>query len=504
MTVLQDRVLVVGSGMAGLCAALALAPSGRHIVILERDGPPPEGDADAAFAEWRRRGVGHLRHSHAFLARLRTIIRDQHPELLDDLLAAGCREIGFADMLTDQHRPNYRPQAEDADLVILTSRRTTLELVMRRYVERLANVDLRTGVWVRRLLIDESVRPLRVTGVEAETADGVEEIAADLVVDAAGRTSQLIGQLVEAGAPIAEESETAGILYFTRHYRLRPGADEPPRGKRPASGDLGYLKFGVFPGDGGCFSVTLAAPEIEMELRRAVVRPETFDAICRQMPGLAPWLDPERSEPVSQVFGMGDLASRWRDFAPKGEAAVHGFFAIGDSLVRTNPLYGRGCSFAAVEAELLRAALDETSFPGERLTTYARRIREELRPYYLDMRRQDRSAIRRAEQALTPGHRSSLRSRVLKSFAEDGVAVAVRTDVELMRAAMRGFHMLEPPSAWLKRPGNLAKVMRHWARPRAAKADAYPLKPGPGRAELMTAVGIDAQADIARLADVAA
>lgn len=491
----DEEVLVVGAGMAGLFAALTLAPTGRRILVLERDGPPPEGDADAAFESWRRRGVGHLRHSHAFLARLRTVIRDEHPQLLAELMDAGCREIGFSDMLTDLHKPAYRPEPEDADLVILTSRRTTLELVMRRYVERLPNVELRPGVWARRLLLEDGP-PQKVRGVLAETPDGEVEIPATVVVDAAGRTSQLVEQLIEAGAPIEEESETAGILYFTRHYRLVPGAAEPPRGKRPASGDLGYLKFGVFPGDGGCFSITIAVPEIEMELRQSIVRPETFDAVCREMPGLVPWLAPDVAEPVSKVFGMGDLHSRWREFAPQGEAAVHGFFPMGDALVRTNPLYGRGCSFAAVEAGLLRAALDETPFPGERLTTYARLIREELHPYYLDMRRQDRAAIRRARQALTPNHRATLRSRMLKSFAEDGVAIAIRSDVALMRAAMRGFHMLEHPSAWLKRPENMAKVLRHWATPRAAKADAYPLKPGPGRSELMAAVGLDASADL--------
>ncbi|HYD45724.1 MAG TPA: FAD-dependent oxidoreductase [Phenylobacterium sp.] len=495
MTSHDDEVLVVGAGMAGLFAALSLAPTGRRILVLERDGPPPEGDADQAFETWHRRGVGHLRHSHAFLARLRTVIRDEHPQLLADLMAAGCREIGFSDMLTEQHKPAYRPEPEDADLVILTSRRTTLELVMRRYVERLPNVELRPGVWARRLLLEDGPPP-KVRGVLAETAEGEVEIPATVVVDAAGRTSQLVEQLIEAGAAIEEESETAGILYFTRHYRLRPGASEPPRGKRPASGDLGYLKFGVFPGDGGCFSITIAVPEIEMELRQSIVRPETFDAVCREMPGLVPWLAPDVSEPVSKVFGMGDLHSRWREFAPRGEAAAYGFFPMGDALVRTNPLYGRGCSFAAVQAGLLRAALDETPFPGERLTTYARLIREELRPYYLDMRRQDRAAIRRARQALTPNHRSTLRSRMLKSFAEDGVAIAVRSDVALMRAAMRGFHMLEHPSAWLKRPENMAKVLRHWATPRAAKADAYPLKPGPARSELMAAVGLDASADL--------
>ena len=48
------------------------------------------------------------------------------------------------------------------------------------------------------------------------------------------------------------------------------------------------------------------------------------------------------------------------------------------------------------------------------------------------------AAIRRARQALTPGYRPSLRSKVLKSFLEDGVNIAVRSDPDLLRAAMRG------------------------------------------------------------------
>ena len=47
--------------------------------------------------------------------------------------------------------------------------------------------------------------------------------------------------------------------------RLRPGQVEPPRGKSPASGDMGYMKFGVFPADNGCFSITICVPEIEFE-----------------------------------------------------------------------------------------------------------------------------------------------------------------------------------------------------------------------------------------------
>src|SRR5258706_6824910 len=160
------------------------------------------------------------------------------------------------------------------------------------------------------------------------------------------------------------------------------------------------------------------------------------------MPGLGPWRDLAVSEPVSRVYGMGDLHSRWRHLGKDGHPAALGFFVLGDVVIRTTPRYGRGCSFAAVAAYLLRDVLAESTGAIERALAYPVRLESALRPYYLNMRDQDRGAIRRAHHALTPGYKRDLRSRILKSFLEDGVAIATRSEVTLLRAALRGFHML--------------------------------------------------------------
>lgn len=493
-----ERIAVIGAGMAGLWTALALAPTGREVILLDRDPAPPEGGPDEAFADWTRRGVGHLRHSHAFLARMSLLIRDHHPELLAKLMAAGCRELGFDGGLTELHKRNFKPSPEDRDFIILTSRRTTMELVIRRYVERLPGVVLRNDAFVEGLEIAPGATP-RVTGVRVRTGPSAEVVGADVVVDAAGRTSTSIEQLSEAGARIEESSEPAGVIYFTRHYRLNPGAEEPPRGGPPATGDLGYLKFGVFPGDNGCFSVTLCVPDVEEEMRKAVVDPQVFDAICRKLPGIAAWIEPDRAQATSKVFGMGKLESRWRDFAAGGRAAVLGFFPVGDSLARTNPLYGRGCSFAAVSAYALAAILEETPDPAERLVRYQAAVTAELKPYYEAMRKADRSAIKRARQALLPEHRPSLRGRIIKSFLDDGVTIAVRSDLDLYRASLRGFHMLEDPQAWLRRPANMVRILGYWARGKRRNAAAYRPNPGPERIEMLGAVGISPDADAARV-----
>ncbi|MFI4935417.1 MAG: FAD-dependent oxidoreductase [Caulobacterales bacterium] len=494
-----ERVAVIGAGMAGLCTALALGPTGRQITLYERDPPPPEGGAEEAFDHWARRGVGHLRHSHGFLARIRGLFAREHPGLIEDLTAAGVRDIRLADSLPDALRAKFQPKPEDEELTAFVARRTTVELVMRRYVEAQPNIEIVSGVFVRKPIIERTGDAFVVIGLQVEDDKGVRDIAADLVVDSGGRASGGIDALCEAGVRIDEEGEPCAILYYTRFYRFKAGQDEPPRGPHGGTGDLGYLKFGVFRADNHTFSITLAAPEVEQSLRMAVLRPEVFETICRALPGVAPWTDPKRAEPISKVFGMGELMSRWREFAPAGQASVLGYFPIGDALVRTNPLYGRGCSFAAVEAHVLRDVLEATADPAERLARYSADVRRALRPYYDDMADQDRSAARRALKGLDPDYRPSLRSRLAASFALDGLGIAVRTDVDLLREALRAFHMLDPPRDWVRRPSTIAKALAVWARGRAANAALAIPKAGPDRAEMFKLLDLPTLADFERL-----
>ena len=495
---MTERVAVIGAGMAGLFVALALAPTGREITLYERDPPPPAGGLEAAFDDWARRGVGHLRHSHGFLARLENLIASEHPALLDALRAAGVREIGFANALPADLRAGYRPKAGDAELNAMVSRRTTLEVVMRRHVEAQANVTLKSDVFVRAPIFERRDAGLTAVGLRLENGGQAHEVRADLVVDAGGKGSDAIDALADAGVAIPEEDEPCAILYYTRFYRLRPGQLEPSPGSVGATGDLGYLKFGVFRADAGTFSVTLAVPEVEETLRAQIVRPEIYERVCELLPGIAPWTDPERAEPITRVLGMGDLTSRWREFAPDGKAAVLNYFPVGDALVRTNPLYGRGCTFAAVEAHLLRDALSESADPAERLARYSAKVRAELRPYYDDMLSQDRGSAARALNGLNPDHRASRRARLAGSFAREGVAAAVRQDPELLRQALRSFHMLDPPGQWARRPATLGKAARTWMRRRLTRAEPLVVAAGPRRGEMFIRLGLSLRADYDR------
>jgi flavin-dependent dehydrogenase len=405
------------------------------------------------------------------------------------LQKAGAREIDFEASLPLALRDKYAPADGDRDLAFLFSRRTTLEHTIRRYVETLPGVRFLTSTIVRDLMLDTSGPIPAVKGVRIER-DGAapEDLTAADVVDACGRGSVLTDWLRDQGIAIDEEKSPAGILYFTRHYRLREGQDEPSRDMIPGAGDLGYIKYGVFNADNRHFSITLAVPEIETELRTATLNPTTFDAICNKIPGMARWIDPARAEPVTKVFGMGNLHNVWRHFVKAGEPVVLNYFAVGDSSIRTNPLYGRGCSIATLHAHMLGDVMNETTDPRARALAFAKRTRKEIRPFWDALKKQDLGAIRRAKSEQNPAHKPRLKARLIKSFAEDAIGPATRTDLGVYRAIMKGFHMLAAPTAWLGRPAIVWRVLMTWITPKAKKL--YPPKLGPDRNEMLAALGL--------------
>ncbi len=464
-------VAVIGASVAGLGTALALARDGHRVTLLERDATPFPPDPVEAFAHWDRRGAPQVRQSHAFLARLRNLLRDRAPDLLAALLEAGAEELSIAQLLTPEiDDPSPRPG--DEDLVLLACRRITFEWVLHRTVLATPGVRLRDGCTVRGLLREGEAAdgvPL-VRGVHLRDATGREEtLRADLVVDAGGRRSRLGAWLGAIGAQAPEEeSEPCGIFYCSRFYRLRPGAD-PPQRDAVIGADLGYLKYGIFHGDSGIFSLTFAASPEDAPLR-ALLRTGPFERAANAIAPTRPWVAPERSEPITDVHGMASLRNTRRRFVREGRPLALGVVAVGDAAIHTNPMYGRGCSFALVHAYLLADAL--RAHPGDpRALALAldAATEREIVPWYRLAVTQDREATlvaRRAREAASTRAEPAANApgvvdpgAYVRDLFQRGLLPALRTDATVLRAFLRAVHLLDPPGELLKRPDVLQRVL---------------------------------------------
>lgn len=486
-------IAIVGSGICGMCTAMSLAGRGHQVTLFERDDSPPEGGADEAFFQWNRKGAAQFRHPHAFLGLMCNLIAEHYPELLEEFYQAGARRVGFEEMLSPELASRYQRQPGDEKLWVLLCRRATIETVMRRYVESFENVRINNPCTVTGIVTQERDGVLEVQGITVD--DGNAEIThkADVVVDASGRTSRFPGWFKALGRTVVEEKDDAEIVYYTRHYRLKPGEEEPPRGGPSSAGDLGYLKFGVFPGDNGNFAIILCLPVDETALKEAVRKSDTFDAICLNIPGLETWLGGGRSEATTEPFGIADIQAVWRHFVDDGKPLATNFFAIGDAAMRTNPLYGRGCSTGVLHANILADVIASEADPVERALAFDARTRTELRPIFETSLREDRSGIKRARAVLegrVVNQADTFKKRLGLAFG-DALAAASREQVHVLRGVMRTFHLLENPGDFLKDWRIRATVVRYMLRGRRRNA-AQRLQPGPDRGEMHERLGIEA------------
>ncbi len=496
----NKHIVVVGGSIAGLAAAFILSQNGHRVTVLEKDATPLPTSPLEAFERWDRRGSPQTRHSHAFLARLHGILRDRAPDLLATLLAHGVEELRFQDMArTALGRDDLELVPEDDEITLLACRRITFEWVLRRHVLDSGRVAFKDGVEVLGLEADrDGTGPPRVTGVRlSERGAAARTLDAHLVLDASGRRSVLRRWLQEIGAGTMEkDSEPCGIFYCSRFYRLlssgasssAAGADKPQLGGVMGS-DLGYMKYGIFPGDAGIFSITLCASPHDTDLRR-ILRTPFFEEAVRALPATREWVEASVSEPISDVHAMDNLNNTRCHFVVDGDPLALAVFPIGDALIHTNPLNGRGCTLAFVNAELVADALRD--HPND-ATEFARAldlaVEREIAPWYQATLAQDRDgiAVSRAQQRgedpfVFQREDGTVDARAyMRCLLRDGLVPAMREDLVLLRAFMRVFNLLDSPTDLMKDPQILQRALVSFGR----RDKREPVVRGPSRDEMI-------------------
>ncbi len=483
--------IVLGGGVAGLAAARLLSRHYSRVVVLERDVRRETASPEDAFRDWERGGAPQFRHSHAFLARLRLVLLAHMPEVFDRLRENGVREITLA-QTAPPGMPAFAERPDDEDVVLLACRRSTFEWALRESVRTRPGVELREGIFAAGLVgvSRDGARP-RVTGVRLD--DG-SVLNASLVVDALGRRSPAPAWLagINADAPIERSSET-GIFYYTRFYRLRK-ARAPQGTTGLVAGDLGWVKIAIFPGDADTFSITVGAPVDDTGLK-TLSDPRKFERFVSAFPQIAPWRARGVSDPINgtatPVLVMGQLRNRMRHFVDADGPLAPGLMVIGDAAYHSNPIYGRGCPSAMVQASLLDESIGRhRDDPVAAARTLHALSEAQVRPFWEAAVVSDRRLL--GDRALPTGSLAmmvTLAEQAFGWFLERGILPATLVDPVVFRGILRVFHMLDAPETLARDPEMLVRSIPMLARVLLGSTPRKPFEPI-RRADALARIGV--------------
>jgi len=441
----EYRILVIGGGVAGLLATLAVARPGTRVTLIERDA--------AIGADSPRKGAPQGHHVHTLLLSGRDAIEALCPGAYAQLCAAGGHQIDFCADVAFFHYGVWKSRCRSNFIGTLQTRPLLEQLLWRR-VRRLPNVQVESGT-ARRLLVSEDRR--RVTGVEVSARDGgVRGHFGALVVDASGRGSRLPDWLAQVGLAAPRAETVSFDLRYASCF-----CDLPPNPRRDWRALLVYPKapFGrragyIFPVEGNRHLVTLAgyfgeSPTADFAdfraFARTLPRRELHDAIAD-------------AAPTSRVQ-LFHLPAQYRRHYDRLSDAPSGLIVIGDALCVLDPLFGQGMSVAACQAlELKRCFERSGERPGARgwAALQGRIARQTDVPWLLT----SSEAFRYAE---TGGNRSRLFA-LLQWYAAQVFALSAH-DAEAYRAFMGLMHLVAPlPSVF--RPRLVLAALRQAARAR--------------------------------------
>jgi 2-polyprenyl-6-methoxyphenol hydroxylase-like FAD-dependent oxidoreductase len=465
----MSRITVLGAGVCGLAAGLLLARDGHVVTLLERDPEAVPDSAEHAWERWARDGVTQFRQPHYLQPRGRAVLEEELPDVPEALAAAGACRFAMVGLMPPSIS-DRAPRPGDERFTTLTARRPILEQVLGQAARSQPGLEVRRGVAVKGLVTSSAGGVAHVTGVGTDDGD---VIAGDLVVDAMGRGSALAGWVNDvAAAPVPDEAEDSGFIYYTRFFRAGP-AGVPPYRSAPST-PVGSFSILVLPGDNDTWSVTLYSAAGDQPLKR-LRQSERWEAVLAACPLHAQWLD---GEPITGVLPMGGIVDRHRRLVADGRPLVTGVALLADAWACTNPSLGRGMTLGLLHAQLLRdAAHDTLGDPTSFAALWDETTETRLTPWYDDTVQLDRARLHEID-ALRSGSPPP---------APEGRGAAVRAawqtalahDADVFRAFLETRCGLTTTDDVLGRPGLGDRILEL-----AVEHEPTPV-PGPDREQLL-------------------
>lgn len=437
-----QHAVVIGGSIAGLLTASALTRHFAKVTLIERDSLP-RGAED-------RSGTPQSKHPHNVLTRGMRVMESLIPGLEADLRANGVVFANWGKHVRTLTKSGWLGNIE-TDLYSPVVSRSLLEWLIRKHLLTLPNVTFVEDTQAQALITsdgdEKTVLGVRVKprGAGGEAYD----ITADLVVDAAGRSSKAHEWLDELGYGKPEETTVdPKVGYATRLYKKPASYDKPWNIVYMPAKAPDTRGGAIFEIEGGIWMIALGGyaedypPNDEagfIEYAKSLPEPDVYEAIMA-------------AEPISDIVGYRRTLNIMRHYEKMPRFPEH-FALVGDSVCGFNPIYGQGMTAAAMGAALL----DETLAAANGLEGIGRAFQKKLAQQNATIWLMSTGEDFR--HATTEGKRPGFAGRLIQRYM-DWVIETLPFDEA---SAVKFLHVVNldmPPTA-LFQPSVIASVIRH-------------------------------------------
>lgn len=337
MAIKHKRAAIVGDGVSGLFAAIALTRRQWDVTLFSK-ATPAAGNQPYICPDIVTR-----------------MLSEECPEVLDALVKHGVCKISVADII--EHRfsnPKFH-STQDTQSAFFGCKASLLKMLLNDVLKKRDNFTVSYEEIVA--LMHEGSQ---ITGVQLENMG----LRFDIVIDATGSAGSRKNWLSQSG--LAVDAIKHSPSFYNAYMRTYKYIGQAPLHFQFVS--KRNMRGGLYPLENNTFAICFFSTDPKADFDQMLNESKEFTGIVKnatETPG---------------THTVRHLQSRCSDYYERRSATrnIRGFFPLGDTVYMGNPVYGRGITLAMMQIKKLAVLLqNEDNFESvhEQFAQYMREMK---------------------------------------------------------------------------------------------------------------------------------